>query len=73
MYLRIEFAVKKEGLGGGGMRCLKFQSGTGEAMVLKPSGKTATVSIAQGLPKDSSKETVLYNKCLSLILKILFV
>ena len=51
----LEFDVKKEGWGGGGTRMIKFVRGNGDIPVLKPSGKTLTVSIGSGLPKDSSK------------------
>ena len=51
----LEFDVKKEGWGGGGTRQIKFVRGTGDVPVLKPSGKTLTVTIGSGLPKDSSK------------------
>ena len=47
--------MKKEGWGGGGTRQIKFIRGTGDVPVLKPSGKTLTVTIGSGLPKDSSK------------------
>lgn len=49
----LEFGVKKEGWGGGGSRMIKFVRGQGDMPVLKPSGKTLTVSIGSGLPKDS--------------------
>ena len=45
--------MKKEGWGGGGTRVLKFQQGQSDLMMLKSSGKMATVSIGPGLPKDS--------------------
>ena len=49
-------AVKKEGWGGGGTRTLSFTaSGDSDFPLLKPSGKTLNVSIARGLPKDTSK------------------
>ena len=51
----LEFDVKKEGWGGGGTRQIKFVRGTGDIPMLKPSGKSLTVSIGSGLPKDSSK------------------
>ena len=47
--------VKKEGWGGGGTRTLTFSAGDSDFPVLKPSGKTLNVSIARGLPKDTSK------------------
>ncbi|XP_060576801.1 unconventional myosin-Ie-like isoform X2 [Ruditapes philippinarum] len=49
----LDFAVKKEGWGGGGSRMIKFVRGQGDQAVLKISGKTLTVSIGNGLPKDS--------------------
>lgn len=49
----LQFTVKKEGWGGGGHRDVKFMRGQTEQATLKPSGKTLTVSIAPGLPKDS--------------------
>ncbi|CAG2209745.1 MYO1 [Mytilus edulis] len=51
----IEFPVKKEGWGGGGNRVLKFVklNNVQDVATLKPSGKTLTVSIGPGLPKDS--------------------
>ncbi|KAL4227974.1 Unconventional myosin-If [Mactra antiquata] len=49
----LEFAVKKEGWGGGGSRMIKFVRGQGDIPVLKISGKTLTLSIGSGLPKDS--------------------
>ncbi|XP_013379437.1 unconventional myosin-Ie [Lingula anatina] len=49
----LEFPVKKEGWGGGGKRTVKFVKGNGNAALLKPSGKVLTVSIGQGLPKNS--------------------
>jgi len=52
---RIEFAVKKEGWGGGGTRILNFSHGQGDTPTLKPSGKALAVSIGVGLPKESSK------------------
>lgn len=54
---RIEFPVKKEGWGGGGNRVLKFVklNNVQDVATLKPSGKTLTVSIGPGLPKDSSR------------------
>lgn len=49
----LDFAVKKEGWGGGGSRMIKFVRGQGDVAVFKVSGKTLTVSIGSGLPKDS--------------------
>ena len=51
----ITVAVKKEGWGGGGTRALTFSAGDSDFPVLKPAGKTLNVSIARGLPKDTSK------------------
>ncbi|XP_077988766.1 unconventional myosin-Ie-like isoform X2 [Glandiceps talaboti] len=48
-----EFAVKKEGWGGGGKRQVKFSVGTGDMAIVKPSGKVLNVSIGSGLPRDS--------------------
>lgn len=52
---RIEFRVKKEGWGGGGSRLVVFQRGQGDLALLKPAGKTLTVTVGDGLPKSSSK------------------
>nr|XP_003230541.2 PREDICTED: unconventional myosin-If [Anolis carolinensis] len=49
----IQFRVKKEGWGGGGTRMVNFVSGQGGTAVLKAGGKTLTVSIGSGLPKNS--------------------
>ncbi|KAM4810242.1 unconventional myosin-If [Rhinophrynus dorsalis] len=49
----LQFRVKKEGWGGGGTRSLQFIRGQGEVAVLKPGGKTLSVSIGDGLPKNS--------------------
>nr|XP_060641134.1 unconventional myosin-If isoform X2 [Anolis sagrei ordinatus] len=49
----LQFRVKKEGWGGGGTRTVTFMSGQGSAAVLKAGGKTLTVSIGSGLPKNS--------------------
>ncbi|XP_067665712.1 unconventional myosin-Ie-like isoform X1 [Haliotis asinina] len=49
----LEFPVKKEGWGGGGTRSVRFVRGQGDQAVLKPSSKVLTVSIGQGLPRDS--------------------
>uniref|UniRef100_A0A673IDX2 Osteoclast-stimulating factor 1 n=1 Tax=Sinocyclocheilus rhinocerous TaxID=307959 RepID=A0A673IDX2_9TELE len=53
---RLEFRVKKEGWGGGGMRVVVFQRGQTDLAVIKPGGKTLTISIGDGLPKTSSTE-----------------
>ncbi|XP_016327153.1 unconventional myosin-If-like [Sinocyclocheilus anshuiensis] len=50
---RLEFRVKKEGWGGGGMRVVVFQRGQTDLAVIKPGGKTLTISIGDGLPKTS--------------------
>ncbi|XDV49199.1 hypothetical protein PO909_018495 [Leuciscus waleckii] len=50
---RLEFHVKKEGWGGGGTRIVAFQRGQTETTVIKPAGKTLTVSVGDGLPKTS--------------------
>uniref|UniRef100_H3CXS5 Osteoclast-stimulating factor 1 n=1 Tax=Tetraodon nigroviridis TaxID=99883 RepID=H3CXS5_TETNG len=50
---RIEFRVKKEGWGGGGSRLVVFQRGQGDLALLKPAGKTLTITIGDGLPKSS--------------------
>lgn len=52
---RLEFRVKKEGWGGGGSRVVVFQRGQGDLAQLKPGGKTLSVTIGDGLPKNSSK------------------
>ncbi|KAK7115759.1 unconventional myosin-Ie-like isoform X2 [Littorina saxatilis] len=49
----LQFSVKKEGWGGGGHRDVKFAPGQTDVAALKASGKTLTISIAPGLPKDS--------------------
>lgn len=51
---RLEFRVKKEGWGGGGMRVVVFQRGQTDLAVIKPGGKTLTISLGDGLPKTSS-------------------
>ncbi|GFR62333.1 unconventional myosin-Ie [Elysia marginata] len=48
-----DFAVKKEGWGGGGSRQVRFVCGSGDIAQLKPSSKVLTVSIGPGLPKTS--------------------
>lgn len=53
--LRLEFRVKKEGWGGGSSRVVVFQRGQGDLAQLKPGGKTLSVTIGDGLPKNSSK------------------
>ncbi|XP_077187650.1 unconventional myosin-If isoform X2 [Paroedura picta] len=49
----LQFRVKKEGWGGGGTRTVNFLSGPGSVAVLKAGGKTLSVSIGSGLPKNS--------------------
>ena len=49
----LQFPVKKEGWGGGGMRQIKFVSGQGDVTINKSSGKTMTVTIGPGLPSSS--------------------
>ncbi|XP_033123994.1 unconventional myosin-Ie-like [Anneissia japonica] len=49
----IDFAVKKEGWGGGGSRSIHFSIGRGDEAVLKPSGKTLRVEIGPGLPRNT--------------------
>uniref|UniRef100_A0A8B9PZ11 Myosin IF n=1 Tax=Apteryx owenii TaxID=8824 RepID=A0A8B9PZ11_APTOW len=49
----LQFRVKKEGWGGGGTRSVTFGRGQGDVATLKAGGKTLTVSIGDGLPKNS--------------------
>lgn len=49
----LDFAVKKEGWGGGGSRQVRFVRGSGDIAQLKPSSKMLTVTIGPGLPKTS--------------------
>ena len=56
--------MKKEGWGGGGSRLIKFTRGQGDIAQLKPSGKTLTVLIGGGLPKDSSECAFIRMMCL---------
>ncbi|KAJ6650914.1 hypothetical protein lerEdw1_001910, partial [Lerista edwardsae] len=49
----LQFRVKKEGWGGGGTRTVTFLSGQGNVAILKAGGKTLSVSIGSGLPKNS--------------------
>lgn len=49
----IEFAVKKEGWGGGGNRNVTFSVGQGDLAVVRPSGKKMLVSIGPGLDRTS--------------------
>ncbi|NXG55678.1 MYO1F protein, partial [Hemiprocne comata] len=56
----LQFRVKKEGWGGGGTRNVTFIRGQGDLATLKAGGKTLTVSIGDGLPrnaKPTKKET----------------
>lgn len=55
LFSSLEFAIKKEGWGGGGTRHVKFVRGTQDPAMIKASGKTLTVSVPAGLPKDSSE------------------
>ena len=65
---RIEFAVKKEGWGGGGSRQIVFSRGSGDLPVMKPSGKALNVSIGPGLPKESRKHNIIrVNKHASMV------
>lgn len=52
----ITFTVKKEGWGGGGTRVINFSKGETEFPLLKTSGKSLNVSIAAGLPRDTSRK-----------------
>ncbi|KAH0956465.1 hypothetical protein HN011_000851 [Eciton burchellii] len=50
----LEFKVKKEGWGGGGIRYVKFtQTDYGDREILKSSGKILNVNIGPGLPNTS--------------------
>jgi myosin-1 len=49
----LEFTIKKEGWGGGGLRSIKFLLGASAQQVLKASGKGLTVEIADGLPSNT--------------------
>lgn len=51
----IQFKIKKEGWGGGGSRNIVFSRGQGELVTMKPAGKALTITIGDGLPKNSSK------------------
>jgi len=53
--------VKKEGFGGGGTKVLKFVTVQGgDIAQFKSSGKIMTVSIGQGLPKNSREYALPY-------------
>ncbi|KAM6041466.1 unconventional myosin-If isoform 1-T1 [Chlamydotis macqueenii] len=49
----LQFRVKKEGWGGGGTRNVTFVRGQGDVATLKAGGKTLTVSIGDGLPRNA--------------------
>ncbi|XP_058714614.1 unconventional myosin-If isoform X5 [Poecile atricapillus] len=49
----LQFRVKKEGWGGGGTRSVTFIRGQGDVATLKAGGKTLTVSIGDGLPRNA--------------------
>ncbi|XP_051495690.1 unconventional myosin-If [Apus apus] len=49
----LQFRVKKEGWGGGGTRNVTFIRGQGDMAALKAGGKTLTVSIGDGLPRNA--------------------
>ncbi|XP_073455276.1 unconventional myosin-If isoform X1 [Aquarana catesbeiana] len=49
----LQLRVKKEGWGGGGTRSVSFFRGQGDIAQLKPGGKNLTISIGDGLPKNS--------------------
>ncbi|XP_064325461.1 unconventional myosin-If isoform X2 [Phalacrocorax carbo] len=49
----LQFQVKKEGWGGGGTRNVTFIRGQGDVATLKAGGKTLTVSIGDGLPRNA--------------------
>ncbi|XP_044162105.1 unconventional myosin-If-like isoform X3 [Bufo gargarizans] len=49
----LQLRVKKEGWGGGGTRTITFLRGQGDIAQLKPGAKTLTISVGDGLPKNS--------------------
>ncbi|XP_073400258.1 unconventional myosin-If isoform X4 [Dendrobates tinctorius] len=49
----LQLRVKKEGWGGGGTRTITFLRGHGDIAQPKPGGKTLTISVGDGLPKNS--------------------
>ncbi|XP_040273711.1 unconventional myosin-If isoform X3 [Bufo bufo] len=49
----LQLRVKKEGWGGGGTRTITFLRGQGDISQLKPGAKTLTISVGDGLPKNS--------------------
>lgn len=70
---RLEFKVKKEGFGGGGTKQVKVMNGQDDRPICKIAGKVMTVCIAAGLPKESSKASILIEiniQCASLKLMI---
>ncbi|XP_019328095.1 PREDICTED: unconventional myosin-If [Aptenodytes forsteri] len=52
----LQFRVKKEGWGGGGTRNVIFVRGQGDVATLKAGGKTLTVSIGDGLPRNATPQ-----------------
>jgi len=62
-WFRIEFEVKKDRFySAGGTRVLKFASlASGDIAQLKASGRTLTVLIGAGLPKNASECVCLYS------------
>ncbi|XP_076800330.1 unconventional myosin-Ie-like isoform X2 [Clavelina lepadiformis] len=53
---RLDFAVKKEGWGGGGSRQICFTRGSTDIPILKASSKALTVQVGPGLPKNTKPE-----------------
>ncbi|XP_069597746.1 unconventional myosin-If [Ranitomeya imitator] len=49
----LQLRVKKEGWGGGGSRTITFLRGHGDIAQPKPGGKTLSISVGDGLPKNS--------------------
>ncbi|KAM9328849.1 unconventional myosin-If [Gastrophryne carolinensis] len=49
----LQLRIKKEGWGGGGTRSISFLRGQGDIPQLKPGGKSLTVTVGDGLPKNS--------------------
>ncbi|XP_078279689.1 unconventional myosin-If-like [Rhinoraja longicauda] len=60
----IQFKIKKDGWGGGGSRNLVFSRGQGELVAMKPAGKILSITIGDGLPKNSkpTKKSVPQNR-----------
>uniref|UniRef100_A0A8D2M821 Myosin IF n=1 Tax=Zonotrichia albicollis TaxID=44394 RepID=A0A8D2M821_ZONAL len=56
----LQFRVKKEGWGGGGTRNVTFVRGQGDVASLKAGGKTLTVTIGDGLPRNGPRCRALY-------------